>query len=115
MAEDVQRADLGERLEDLAVDEAEVDPRAEVGQGLERAALLAGGDDRLDRALADVLDRQQPEPDRRALDRELDVRLRWTSGSLISIPIRRHSAIAAATFSSFERNAVRTAVMYSTV
>ena len=40
---------------------------------------------------------------------------RWTSGSLISIPIRRHSAIAAATFSSFERKAVRTAVMYSTV
>ena len=31
------------------------------------------------------------------------------------MPIRRHSATAAATFSSFERNAVSTAVMYSTV
>ena len=29
--------------------------------------------------------------------------------------IRRHSATAAATFSSFDRKAVRTAVMYSTV
>ena len=36
------------------------------------AALLARRDDRLDRALADVLDRQQPEPDRVALDRELE-------------------------------------------
>ena len=40
---------------------------------------------------------------------------RWTSGGRTSIPIRRHSAIAAATFSSFDRKAVRTAVMYSTV
>ena len=72
MAERVQRADPGERLEDLAVREAEVDPRAEVGQRSERAALRPGRDDRLDRALADVLDRQQPEPDRLALDRELD-------------------------------------------
>ena len=37
--------------------------------------------------------------------------LRWTSGGRTSIPIRRHSATAAATFSSFERKAVRTAVM----
>jgi hypothetical protein len=31
------------------------------------------------------------------------------------MPSRRHSATAAATFSSFDRNAVRTLVMYSTV
>jgi len=34
----------------------------------ERTALLARGDDRLDRALANVLDREQPEPDGVALD-----------------------------------------------
>ena len=46
------------------------------------------------------------------------VNSRWlgrTSGGRTSMPIRRHSATAAATFSSFERNAVSTAVMYSTV
>ena len=37
--------------------------------------------------------------------------LRWTSGGRTSIAIRRHSATAAATFSSFERKAVSTAVM----
>ena len=72
MAERVQRADPGERLEHLAVGEPQVDPRAEVGQRPERAALRPGRDDRLDRALADVLDREQPEPDRLALDGELD-------------------------------------------
>ena len=39
----------------------------------------------------------------------------WTSGGRTSMPIRRHSAIAAATFSSFDRKAVSTLVMYSTV
>ena len=73
MAERVQRADPGERLEDLAVGQAQVDPRAQVGQRAELAAFLARGDDRLDRALADVLDGEQPEPDRVALDGELDV------------------------------------------
>ena len=73
MPERVERPDLGQRLEDLAVAQPQVDPRAEVGQRAERAALVARRDDRLDRALADVLDRQQPEPDRVALDRELEV------------------------------------------
>ena len=41
--------------------------------------------------------------------------LAWTSGGRTSIPSRRHSAIAAATFSSLSRKAVRTLVMYSTV
>ena len=39
------------------------------------AALVARRDDRFDGALADVLDRQQAEPDRVALDRELEVAL----------------------------------------
>ncbi len=39
------------------------------------AALGPRGDDGFDRALADVLDRQQPEPDRVALDGELEARL----------------------------------------
>ena len=70
VAEHVERADLGQRLEDLAVGEPHVDPRAEVRQRAELAVGLAGVDDRLDGALADVLDRQQPEPDRLALDGE---------------------------------------------
>ena len=73
MAERAERADLGQRLEHLAVGQPQVDPGAEIGQRAERAALVAGGDDRLDRALADVLDREQAEPDRVALDRELEV------------------------------------------
>ena len=71
--EAVERADLGQRLQHLAVDQAQVDPGAEVGQRAELAALLAGLDDRLDRALAHVLDRQQAEADRLALDREAEV------------------------------------------
>ena len=73
MAERPQRADLDERLEHLAVGEPQVDPRAEVGERAELAALGPRRDDRLDRALADVLDRQQPEADRVALDGELEV------------------------------------------
>ena len=72
MAEGAQRADLGQRLEHLAVRQPQVDPGAEVGQRAERAALVARRDDRLDRALADVLDREQAEPDRVALDGELE-------------------------------------------
>ena len=75
MAERVQRADLRERLEDFPVDEPEVDPGTEVGEGLERPVLLARGDDRFDRALTDVLHREQPEPDGRTLDGELNVAL----------------------------------------
>ena len=73
VAERAQRPDLGQRLEHLAVREPQVDPRAEVGQRAELAALVARRDDRFDRALPDVLDRQQPEPDRVALDGELEM------------------------------------------
>ncbi len=73
MTERVERPHPGQRLEHLAVGEPQVDPRAEVGQRAERPALVAGGDDRLDRALADVLDREQPEPDRATLDGELEM------------------------------------------
>ena len=64
---------MRQRLEHLPVRQAQVDPRAEVDEGPERAAVLARRDDRLDRALPDVLDREQPEPDRVALDGELEV------------------------------------------
>src|SRR4029453_9483508 len=80
VSERVQRPDPGERLEHLAVREPEVDARAEVGERAERAALVAGRDDRLDRALPDVLHGEEPEPDRRALDGELDagaMDVRW--------------------------------------
>ena len=73
MSERVERPDLGERLEDLPVREPQVDPPAQVAERLERSLGLPRRDDRLDRALADVLDRQQPEPDRLVLDRELDL------------------------------------------
>ena len=65
VAERRERPDPGQRLEDLAVGQPEVDPGAEVGERAERAALGPRGDDRFDRALADVLHGQQPEPDRR--------------------------------------------------
>ena len=73
MAEGVERADLDECLEHLAVGQSKVDPRTEVGQRAKLAALGAGRDDRLDRPLADVLHGQQPEPDRVALDGEFEV------------------------------------------
>ena len=111
MAERAERADLGQRLEHLAVGQPQVDPGAEIGQRAERAALVAGGDDRLDRALADVLDREQAEPDGVALDGELEVAAMDVRAAGPRSHIRRHSATAAATFSSFERKAVRTAVM----
>ena len=69
-----QRPDLDQRLQDPLVDQPEVDPGAEVGQRAEVAVRLPGRDDRLDRALADVLDGQQAEPDGVVLDRELDER-----------------------------------------
>ena len=94
--ERAERPDLGQRLEHLAIGQAQVDPRAEVGQRAERAALVPGRDDRFDRALADVLDGEQPEPDRVALDRELEVQ---HVGRQDRDVVRRHFATAAATFS----------------
>src|SRR4051794_9046405 len=73
MPERAERPDPGQRLEDLAVDEAEVDPGAEVGERAEGAAFIAGPDDRLDRPLADVLHGEQAEPDRVALDGEVEL------------------------------------------
>ena len=73
MAHRAEGPDLDERLEHLAVAQAQVDPRAEVGQRAEVAALVASRDDRLDRPLPHVLDGQQAEADRVALDGELQV------------------------------------------
>ena len=83
VAERAQGADLHERFEHPLVRQTQVDPVAEVGEGTERAVRLPGGDDRLDRALPHVLDRQQPEPDRRPLHGELEVAgmdVRWEDG-----------------------------------
>ena len=46
--EGAERPDLDERIEHLAVAEAQVDPGAEVGQRAEWATLVAGRDDRLE-------------------------------------------------------------------
>ena len=64
-----KRPDLRERLQHLPVREPEVDPPAQVAERLERPIGLAGCDDRLDRALADVLDREQAESYPLVLDR----------------------------------------------
>ena len=50
----------------------------------------------------DVLDREQPEADRVALDGELEVAGVDVRRPSTSMPSRRHSATAAATFSSFD-------------
>ena len=80
MTERGERADLDQRLQHPLVDEAQVDPGAQVGERPEVAARLACRDHGLDGALADVLDRQQPEPDGLPLDREVEpalVDVRW--------------------------------------
>ena len=75
---------LDQRLDHATVEHVEVDAPAEVVERHERPGLrspIADGDDRVDRALADVLDRRQAEADRlgRAggigLDREEGQRL----------------------------------------
>jgi len=63
-AERVAGAGLDERLEHALVVALQVDPAAEVLERTERAVGVAGGDDVLDRALADVLDRAEAEADR---------------------------------------------------
>ena len=68
-----QGVDLDERFEDPLVDEAQVHPRAEVGQRAELATLRPRVEDGLDGTLADVLDGQQAEADGIALDGEVDV------------------------------------------
>ena len=62
---------LDQALDHPPVDETQVRPRAEVREGHERAALLAGADDGLDGGAADILDGPQPEVDRVAADGEL--------------------------------------------
>ena len=72
--------DLDEGLEHLPVRQPQVDAGAQVGQRAERPALGARRDDRFDRPLADVLDREEPEPDGVTLDGELEVArvdVRW--------------------------------------
>ena len=55
----VQRADLDQTLQRLFANLAQIDTLAEVFQSLERAAVLAGIENRLHRSLADVLDSSQ--------------------------------------------------------
>ena len=73
MAHRGQRADLDQRLEHLAVGEAQIDPGAEVGERPELAAGIPRRDDRFDGALAHVLHGQQAEPDGVALDGEFEM------------------------------------------
>ena len=115
VAERVERADLGQRLEHALVAEPEVDPPAEVGEGAEVAALGAGRDDRFDRALADVLDGEQPEPDRVALDGELEIASggRRAAGPRCPSAGTRRSPPRPAP--RCRGTAVRTLAMYSTV
>ena len=66
----VERAALDQALDRALVDRAGVDPLAEVPDRLELAVRLARRDDRLDRRVADVLDRVEAEADRVAGDDE---------------------------------------------
>ena len=68
-----ERAALDQRLDRLLVDRAAVDPLAEVEQVGERTVLLARPLDRLDRRVADALDRVEPEADVAVDDDELVV------------------------------------------
>ena len=70
-----QRTALHERFEHALVRDHRVDALGEVPDRLERAALVARGDQRLRSALADALDGVQPEPDLAVDDREVDLRL----------------------------------------
>ncbi len=74
MAQAVHRPNLDQRFEDAAVGQAQIHSRAEVAERPELATLLAAIDDRLDRAFADILDRQQSKADGLAFDREFDER-----------------------------------------
>src|SRR5205814_4707654 len=69
-SERVARAGLDERLQHALVVPLEVDAAAEVLERPERTAGLARGDDVLDRALADVLDRAEAEADLLAADQD---------------------------------------------
>src|SRR5262249_46213239 len=68
-----ERAALDERLDRLLVDGPRVDPCAEVPQRLERPAAVASRLDRLDRGVADALDRVEAEADVAVDDDELVV------------------------------------------
>ncbi len=65
----VEGAALDQAFDRAFVDRARVDPLAEVPDRGDRR-LLAGAEDRLDRRVADVLDRVEPEPDRVLADDE---------------------------------------------
>ena len=85
--EGVERADLRPRLEDLAIDEAEIDPRAQIRQRAERATFLAGRDDRRPLELEDkplgrvFYIRYHPSPLRRNIE-EFPERRRRRAGDL---------------------------------
>src|SRR5262249_15497438 len=66
----VEAARLDQRLDDAPVVEPEVDARAEIREGPERALPRAGHEDRRDRAVPDALHRAEPEADGAAVRRE---------------------------------------------
>ena len=70
---DPNAAALDQRLDRLLVDGTAVDPGAEVPQVGERPAFFPGSLDRLDRLVADALDRIEPEADVAIDDDELVV------------------------------------------
>ena len=67
----VERAHADQRLDHLAVDRTRIGAGHEVDEVLIRTAALAFGDDRVDRAGADVLDAAQAEEDAAAGDAEV--------------------------------------------
>ena len=77
-----------------------------------RPAFVPSREDVVDHALADVLDRRQPEADRATLDAEVDLALLMSGGST-SIFMRRHSSTTAATFALLSMMLVSSAAMYS--
>ena len=118
-------AALDQRLDRLLVDRAGVDALAEVPQRGEAPALLARALDRLDRLVADALDRVEPEADvadlrrRAGRPRPADASTvnswseRLTSGGRISIPISSQRATKNGTLSFVDITEEISAAMYS--
>ena len=95
----VERAALDERLERALVRDRRVDALGEVPDRLERAVLLARGDDRARRAVADVLHGVEAEADL-ALDdgevalREVDVGRQHLDPHLVArVDVERHAVL----------------------